>query len=174
MELIWLEACPEHEQEKQWLEQDIPISCGTFRVRTWRATYNTNETFSHQVRARDTCRKWEVTIFPELGDIWAVYMNWASDWVPSSAGACDLAICKVIERTEANTQLIFLTLVSGYRSVFRYDMQKGILEVPARERLRFSHQIPAICLTEEQGGKLRGFYELDPASVPDSFLYRDT
>ena len=174
VELIWLEACPEHEQEKQWLEQDIPISCGTFRVRTWRATYNTNETFSHQVRARDTCRKWEVTIFPESGDIWAVYMNWAPDWVPSSAGACDLAICMVVERTEDSTKLIFLTQVSGYRSVFRLDNQKGVLEVPASERLRFSHQIPSILLTEEKGGKLRGFYELDPASVPDSFLYRDT
>ncbi|CAL4980551.1 unnamed protein product [Urochloa decumbens] len=174
VQLVWLEACPEHEQEKQWLEQDIPLSCGTFRVQSWNATYDTNDTFSHLVYARETSTKCEVTIAPEAGEIWAVYMNRAPDWVPSSANSCEFAICEVIQRTEASTKVAFLAQVSGYRSVFRPDRQKGFLEVPARENLRFSHQIPAFRLTEERGGKLRGFYELDPASVPDSFLYRDT
>jgi hypothetical protein len=175
VQLVWLEVCPENEQEKRWLEQDIPISCGTFRaVRNWKATYDTIDTFSHKVSARKTGTSWEVTVTPEAGDIWAVYMNWAPDWVPSSASACEFAICKVIERTEASTKVAFLSQVSGYRSVFRPDKQKGVLEIPARENLRFSHEIPSFQLTEERGGKLRGFYELHPASVPDAFLYGDT
>ncbi|KAJ1275922.1 hypothetical protein BS78_05G173300 [Paspalum vaginatum] len=174
VQLIWLEAWPEQEQEKQWLEQNIPVSCGTFRVRKWRAEYDTVDTFSHLVDARETGTKREVVILPQVGDIWAIYMNWAPDWAPRGVNTCEFAICEVVQRTEASTKLAFLAQVSGYRSVFRPDKQKGMLEVPAGERLRFSHRIPFFRLTEQRGSKLRGFYELDPASVPDVFLYRDT
>ncbi|EEC68410.1 hypothetical protein OsI_36577 [Oryza sativa Indica Group] len=98
--LIWLEASPEYEQEKRWLEQDLPVSCGKFKIRDWKA-----------------------------------------------------------------------------RAVFMPDKRNTVVEIPTRDRLRFSHRIPSFLLTEEReerGGKLRGFYELDPASVPDVFLYRDT
>lgn len=174
VDVIWLEACPKQDQEKQWLEQDIPISCGTFQIRKWRAEYDTSDTFSHQVYFRETGTQRELEILPLVGDIWAIFMNWAPDWVPCSVDACEFAICEVVERTEASTKLSFLAQVSGYRSVFKPDKQRGVLEVPAGEELRFSHQIPYFRLTGEGGGSLRGFYELDPASVPDIFLYGDT
>lgn len=171
--LNWLEACPRLAQEKQWLDQDIPISCGTFEIGNWVDKFDTYS-FSHLVDARKTSMMWQVEILPQVGAIWAIYMNWAPNWTPSSSNTCEFAVCEIVKRTEAGTKINLLTQVPGYRSVFRPDKRNEVLEIPDAENLRFSHRIPFFRLTEERGGTLHGFYELDPASVPDVFLLRQT
>jgi hypothetical protein len=172
--LTWLEACPGLEQEKWWLKQNIPVSCGTFKVRSYKTKCESNDTFSHLVNAKPIGIKWKFEVLPQVGEIWAIYKNWAPDWAPLRIHVCEFVIGEVVERTEASTNLTVLTQVDGYKSVFRPDKQKGVMEILTREKLRFSHRIPSFRLTSERGGKLCGFYELDPACVPDAFLYRDT
>nr|CAB3491831.1 unnamed protein product [Digitaria exilis] len=116
--------------------------------------------------------KVQVTIVPKIGEVWAIYKNWAPDWIPSSKGCpAEYAIGEIKMCTGTGTLFAFLTKVHGYISVFKPDAQNGALEVPMNENLRFSHRIPSFRLTKENGGKLRGFYELDPAAVPEILLY---
>ncbi|VAH25896.1 unnamed protein product [Triticum turgidum subsp. durum] len=147
--LTWLEACPQVEQEKQWLEQDIPVSCGKFKIRSWKTMYETNDTFSHLVCTGHDPNQ-QIEIVPQVGEIWVIYMNWTPDWTPSSPHACGFEI-----------------------AVFKPGKRKRVVEIPTGHNLKFSHRVPSFCLTEENGGKLGGFYELDSASVPDVFLYKD-
>nr|CAB3490105.1 unnamed protein product [Digitaria exilis] len=116
--------------------------------------------------------KVQVTIVPKIGEVWAIYKNWAPDWIPSSKDCpAEYAIGEIKMCTGTGTLFAFLTKVHGYISVFKPDAQNGALEVPMNENLRFSHRIPSFRLTKENGGKLRGFYELDPAAVPEILLY---
>ncbi|CAN6363204.1 unnamed protein product [Urochloa humidicola] len=170
--LTWLKVCPQG-VDKRWLEQDIPVSCGKFGM--WNSTSEHNEAcaFSHLVVTR--CQVGpgrQVNIVPKVGEVWAIYKNWVPDWVPSSKDRpAEYAVGEIKMCTESSTLIAFLTKVDGYTSVFKPDARKGALEVLRKENLRFSHRIPLFRLTKENGGKLRGFYELDPAAVPEILLW---
>ncbi|WVZ79746.1 hypothetical protein U9M48_027290 [Paspalum notatum var. saurae] len=167
VEMEPFKACPRHEQEEQWLEQDIAISCGRFLVRDSRAVFDTNIAFSHVIQNRQTSTKWQFEILPQVGEVWAIYMNWSPGWAPGSNPRALYAVGEIRRRTRSSTIFEFLTKVDGYVSVFKPDSQKPALKIPVKEDLRFSHRIPSFLLTEEIGGELLRFYELDPAAVPD-------
>ncbi|CAO2146912.1 unnamed protein product [Urochloa humidicola] len=169
--LTWLKVCPQG-VDKRWLEQDIPVSCGKFGMRNSSSELTETCVFSHLVVTRcQIGRGRQVNILPKVGEVWAIYKNWAPDWVPSSKDRpARYAVGEIKMCTETSTLIAFLTKVDGYTSVFKSVAWNGALEVPRNENLRFSHRIPSFRLTKENGGKLRGFYELDPAAVPQVLL----
>ena len=70
-------------------------------------------------------------------------MEWAPEQSPSSTDCCEFAVGEIIERNDASTKFSFLARVDGCTTVFKPDKQKGVLEIPTGENLRFSHHIPA-------------------------------
>jgi hypothetical protein len=47
--LTWLESCCQQVQDKLLLGQDVPVSCGKFKIRSWKTKYGGTHTFSHLV-----------------------------------------------------------------------------------------------------------------------------
>jgi curved DNA-binding protein CbpA len=174
--MSWLEADPRSEVEIEWLNATFPVSCGKFKVSHESMIFDNPNLFSHIVSTRYH-RGGKYEILPEVGEIWAVYKNWSARWTLSDLGMCEFDIVEIKEQREESTVVWPLRQVIGYKTVFMPErvgeVGSGKQEIPADEYITFSHRIPAIGLTEERGGKLRGFWELDPASVPDQFLYHD-
>lgn len=163
----WLKACPE-DAEKVWLQNDMPMSCGNYEVSRSTNECCENYAFSHLVETSRTGTDSQVKILPKVGEVWAVYRARSS-----KNRRAEYAIGEIIKRTESSLSFAFLTKVEGHVSVFKPDVRKAVLEIPVEAKLRFSHRIPLFRLTSENGGKLHGFYELDPASVPDALLQKD-
>ncbi|KAK1316980.1 hypothetical protein QJS10_CPA05g00550 [Acorus calamus] len=173
VQISWLEQCPASETENQWYDNELPAGCGNFKVANGvDETYDSTETFSHQMQVVQTGKKHRYAIYPRKHEIWAVFKNWRPSWKESDLGNCELDVVEVLT-DDAPFELSVLEKVNGYRSVFRKGSPAVMMKITKDEILRFSHHIPSFKLTEERGGKLRGCFELDPASVPQDLLFVD-
>ncbi|XP_052189637.1 uncharacterized protein LOC127799548 [Diospyros lotus] len=167
LHMTWLVACSMPENAISWLDKDMLIGCGMFKPQKGTAKYTETSAFSHQLRVERTDKKDVYAIFPGKGDVWALYRNWNSGITSSDLETCDYDMVEILEVNESAIKVLVLELVDGFNSVFKAEMGEGSALVIARtELLRFSHQVPAFRLTDQRGGSLRGFWELDPAALP--------
>lgn len=174
--LTWLEGYSDQEHEKPWFKLQLPIGCGTFKTTRESVILDTVDTFSHLVRANPTTKKNRYAIYPHVGEIWAVYKNWSISWSYSDLQNCDFDLVEILDVDSSGFKVLVLSKVKGYRAVYKAEngVPSRTMNIPIGERLKLSHKIPCFRLTEERGGKLRGYYELDPAGVPDLLLVDDS
>ncbi|KAK3165970.1 hypothetical protein QOZ80_1AG0039970 [Eleusine coracana subsp. coracana] len=173
LQIRWLNACPQGEQEKRLLQEERPIACGAFKVSDLNdmMTYSSTDAFSHPVEARTTGKNEEYEIIPNLGEIWAVYKNWSTGWTAQDYEKCEYELVEIFGHTESSTEVKLLRKLDGYNVVFMpCKGEESVKTIRKDEYLKFSHQIPCFHLTDENGCKLRGALELDPFSVPKEFL----
>ncbi|XVF66296.1 hypothetical protein PTKIN_Ptkin10aG0023900 [Pterospermum kingtungense] len=169
--VTWLLPCPS-KGTIQWYDKNMPTCCGRFRTKKGSQAYSSTDSFSHKLKAVPNGKD-EYTILPRKGEIWALYRNWSS-----GIKCCDLEnweydIVLVMEETDRCIKVLVLERVDGFKSVFKTQVKGGsnvIIEIPRAEQIRFSHQIPFFQLTNERNGKLRGFWELDPAALPEHYF----
>ncbi|XP_042448708.1 uncharacterized protein LOC122033673 [Zingiber officinale] len=176
VKIAWLDNCPCLAEERRWHKEGMPIGCGTFEVVCQYETFDDTHLFSHLTHAKLAGKINHYLIEPGVGEIWAVYKNWSIGWSISDLKNCEYILVEICEHILSGMKVNILAKVNGYRSVFKPEGNAEVvtsMEIPVSEYIRFSHQIPAFRLTEERGGELRGYWELDPACVPGVLLVSD-
>lgn len=143
--------------------------CGIFKVCVGKSKLYQPSSFSHLVKAECNGKN-RFNIYPSVQEIWAIYKNWNAESTFSDLEKGEYDFVEVLESSVQCIKGLSLLRVNGTKSVFRAPRRQrstvGIIEIPKVELARFSHQIPAFQLTGEKDGRLRGCWELDPASLP--------
>ncbi|XP_039017786.1 uncharacterized protein LOC120148848 [Hibiscus syriacus] len=170
--LRWLLPYPS-ETRTEWHDKNMPSCCGRFRIRKCSQTYSSTVSFSHKLKAESTGTKNEYAVLPRKGEIWALYRNWTHEIKCSDLENWQYDIVLVMEETDRCIEVLNLERVDGFNSVFKAQVKGGsnvTVEISQVDQLRFSHQIPFFQLTKERNGRLRGFWELDPAALPAHYF----
>lgn len=166
----WLIPCRNRVNMIKWVDSKMPFGCGIFRLSRAEPKKFSYATFSHLLDIQTTDRKGEFAIFPKKGEVWALYKDWNREMIFLDMDDFEYEVVEVVNTDNETVEVLPLHRVSGRVSVFR-GQESGIsLNIPKRELLRFSHQIPSFRLTDQLNGTLRGFWELDPAAVPPALL----
>ena len=172
LRITWLEPEPSDESEIDWVGEDLPYSCGTFKRGK---SENTGDRlmFSHLVswekdRSRDAFR-----IYPRKGETWALFKNWDIKWSsdPESHRKYEFEFVEILSEYGENVgiSVAYLHKLKGFACLFCRILKHRTdsIMIPPSELLRFSHKIPSFKLTgEERQDVPRGSLELDPASLP--------
>lgn len=175
LKITWLEHRPDDERAKGWARRKLPVSVGKYQLV---GNDNTSDTpsFSHLISCRVRGIKDIVSVYPRVGETWALFKNWDINW-PSSATRGHEYKYEFVEILSEYAEglpitVAFLRKVKGFASVFhRVDTAGGgrarTCQIPPHELLRFSHSIPSTKLTgRERSGVPVGSYELDTAALP--------
>ncbi|PKA60867.1 Chaperone protein dnaJ 49 [Apostasia shenzhenica] len=170
VQVRWLEPCFAVDEDDQGDAFKLLRSCGTFRSIKETFTMHSFDAFSHLVKAKSLVTKDHYSIFPNVGEIWALYKSWSASWSSSDFRNCEFEVVEISECDTSGIKALVLTQVSGYTSVFQRNPEgsESVRVIPFLECMKFSHRIPAYKLEKELG--TRGCWELDPAAVPVQFL----
>ncbi|XP_025884719.1 uncharacterized protein [Solanum lycopersicum] len=171
LHVAWFYACPLPKSTIQWHDKTMPIGCGLFKFLNSKLNkYIVTNKFSHVVVA-EPLKKGLYKIFPKTGEVWAVYKNWSPQLMKGNTlEYFEYEIVEIVDVSDNYVDVKFLEWVNGFKSVYKARVEEEeadkVVKICVSEHLRFSHRIPAFCLTEERDGSLRGFWELDPAGMP--------
>ncbi|GMH28447.1 hypothetical protein Nepgr_030290 [Nepenthes gracilis] len=175
LHVSWLEACLLPTDMIVWQDKEMPICCGGFKIKSGRPQpYIDSSSFSHQLQTQPTSRKNIFVIYPQKGEVWAVYKNWNAKMTSADLANCEYMIVEVLDVNNSRFKGSVLERVPGFNSVFKTRMAGKLpitVDILRAELLKFSNLIPSFRLTEEKGGRLRGYWELDPAALPYSLLH---
>lgn len=172
VQISWLDPNPDDEDEIEWVNEELPVSCGKFLVRSTTDSIEDPLTFSHLVSWDQDCMSKSFNVYPKTGETWALYKDWDIKWKSGADRMTvqyeyvevlsdyveGLGVCVAKLGKLKGFVCLFCKLVRGAHSYF---------QIPSTELYRFSHQVPSCRMTgEEREDVPRGSFELDPGSLP--------
>lgn len=173
LQITWLKPDPVTPDEKQWVEKELPVSCGRFR----RGKHDTSEdllSFSHLVSWEAGPRAGTFSIVPRKGEMWALFKNWSMKWHLSTDEEIkyEYEFVEILSDydEDAGVRVSYLEKVKGFVSLFRRK-EDGEMVIAGSDKYRFAHMVPSCRMSgEERQGVPKGSYELDPACLPASIF----
>lgn len=171
VEVTFLEPHPMDNDEISWIEENLPVGCGIFKLGTRIAIMQFSK-FSHLVDCDRTTKNMFYRIYPKRGEIWAIYKNWNKKWKQQDFGNHH---CRIVEITSDFTEpsglhTAILEEVPGYRTFFQKQICDGFAlnrVIPRSEMLSFSHRIEAFVVPGiEAHGIPDCSWHLEPDALP--------
>ncbi|XVF13833.1 hypothetical protein REPUB_Repub09cG0002400 [Reevesia pubescens] len=168
----WFKPVPVTAYERKWYEAKMPVVCGLFNLDGNEGTVVAPTLFSHLV-SRHASE--QIEIFPECGEVWAIYRDWRPlEWLsnPRARKECTLEIVEIINGyvNFADVMVKRLVKVQGFKNVFRRCTNNDSyqsLAIPAKSLYKFSHRIPAYRFAGQEMDRISdGMFELDHLAVP--------
>ncbi|XWS51495.1 hypothetical protein CRYUN_Cryun12cG0181300 [Craigia yunnanensis] len=118
-------------------------------------------------------------IYPEKGEIWALYKDWdLDDWSndPDAVKGCRFELVEVISEFSKylGADAACLEKVDGFKSVFKRETMGGNLitfHISPSNIYMFSHNVPAYRFRGGEIDKIAdGMFELDQMALPDYMI----
>lgn len=170
--ICWLELQNLTTEQEVLKRLGFSPTCGNCFKFTTTQTLNSMNMFSHLL-------KWEkgskgtVIIYPSKGDVWALFRNWKPSLrykKKSSLQDYDMVEVLTDFNKQSGISVARLEKLPNYKTLFKRS--ETSLKIPAAELCRFSYQVPAYKLREDEApDNQKGCWDLDPASVPMNLIF---
>ena len=175
LHISWLIPEPASAHEGRWCEVGLPVVCGFFNVDGKETVVTEPRTFSHMVSCFASPNE-KLQIYPQNGDIWAIYKDWKPfEWCsnPEARRGCTLQMVEIIAGCSNPPGVVAagLVKVESFNNVFRRYKDNGnehSFPIPVKNFYVFSHKVPAFRFSGGEMDRIcNGMLELDPLAVPD-------
>lgn len=148
---------------RAWVKAGFAYTCGEFRLHE-ELSRKSVHMFSHLMPYETGQNPSVLRIYPQKGDVWALYKIWK----PRKGATRGCEPVEVISQynEKLGVQVAPLFRVTGYRSIFCRTGTEGFWYIPKAELTRFSHQIPAHHFAgDEVVGLPQNCVDLDTAAI---------
>lgn len=169
--VTFLELNPMIDEEIQWVEEGLPVVCGIFRAGGGTTILEMSR-FSHIVNCDTSSRKSFYRIFPQKGEVWAMYKNWNFKWKQTDHIPYECRLVEILSDYSEENGLIICSLVevNGRLTFFQRQLYEGYQltrQLSRLEMLSFSHRIPAFSVRGVKDSDIpKGSLHLEPDALP--------